>query len=382
MTFRLVSYATLGAAAVLGIILFALGNFGDRNDFHAELWPAYQALYAGHLRSFVSLSPSYIGAVVWRAPFALVAMALGAGWRVTYFATAVPCLAAIPLFGVWYASHGTPAPRRRQVMVLFAAVAVVDPVVWYAGILGHPEELVGAVLALAAVLFAAERRIIIALGLVALAVLNKPGLIEIVPVVVAARRAWYSGVLLALGVAGAGFYALLNLTTVFNGLHLPASLTDGGITAGGGFYPFQLLWGLGANSYLVVHEHALFPLVSVGLVGVWLLRCHLVLGPRTVTDLRREALWLAALLLLVRTALEPWDNTYYNIPFVLCLLCLDGPGVPVAAVAASLGVLLLVPTNRIIPLSPSAQAAVYAIVVIPVLGALLWRTLGPHRAPG
>ncbi len=376
-----VSGATLAASLVLGIILFGLSDFRDRNDFHLELWPAYQALYAGHVRSFISLSPSYIGAVVWRAPFALIAMALGAGWKVTYFVTAVPCLIAVPLFGVWFASRSSLRPARgRQVMGLFAAIAVVDPVLWYAGILGHPEELVGTVLALAAVILAADRRMIIALVFVALAVLNKPGLIEIVPVVIAARRARYSGVLLALGVIGAGLYALDNLTTLFVGLHLPASLQNGAITAGAGFYPFQLLWGFGANSYWVVHEHALFPLLSVGLVAIWLLRRRLVPEAREMTDLRREALWLAALLLLVRTAVEPWDNTYYNIPFVLCLLCLDGDGIPVMAIAASLGVLMLVPTNRILPVSASGQAALYAVVVIPVLCALLWRTLGPHTA--
>ena len=210
---------TGGPPVVLGIILFGLDDFRDHNDFHLELWPAYQALYAGHLRAFINLSPSYIGAVVWRAPFALVAMALGAGWRVTYFVTAVPCLVAVPLFGVWFASRsGLAEARSRQIMLLFAGFAVANPVLWYAGILGHPEELVGTVLALAAVVFAAEKRILVAMVLVALAVLNKPGLVEIVPVVVAARRAWYSGVLLALGVAGSGFYALYNLTSVFAGV--------------------------------------------------------------------------------------------------------------------------------------------------------------------
>ena len=373
--------ATLAATVVLATIVFGLDDFRDHNDFHLELWPAYQALYAGHLRAFVSLSPSYIGAVVWRAPFALVAMALGAGWRVTYFVTAVPCLIAVPLFGVWFSSRSGLAPaRRQQIVVLFCAFAVANPVLWYAGILGHPEELVGTVLALAAVVFAAEKHIVVAVVLVALAVLNKPGLVEIVPVVVAARRAWYSSVLLALGVVGSGFYALYNLTSVFAGLHLPASLSNGAITGGAGFYPFQLFWSFGMNSYVVIHEHALFPLLSVGLVALWLLRRNNVLRPQRTQDSRREALWLAALLLLVRTALEPWDNTYYNIPFVLCLLCLDGDGVPIMAIAASLGVLLLVPTNRILSVSPTVEATLYALVVIPVLCALLWRTLGPRRA--
>jgi hypothetical protein len=381
---QLVLGATLASAVVLALILFVGGDFGDKNDFPVELLPAYQALYAGHLKLFEQMS-------------ALAALLVGAGWRSTYFATALPCLAAVPLFGVWFAFRAAPVTatgdatagtqaatvRRRQIMGLFALVAVVDPVLWYAGVLGHPEELVGTTLALAAVLVAADGRGVLALVLVALAVLNKPGLVEVVPVVFAVRRAWYSWVLLSAGLLIAGFYALYNTTSLFSGLHLPARFSAGAITAGGGFYPFQLLWHLGPQSWLVIHEHVLLPVLCVGLAALWLLRSAQSARQGKVVDLPREALWLTALLLLMRTALEPWDNTYYNIPLIICLLCLEAGSIPLMTIAASLGVLLLVPTNHILALSLSGQATLYAVVVLPVLAAMLWRVFAmPHRQVG
>ena len=84
----------------------------------------------------------------------------------------------------------------------------------------------------------------------------------------------------------------------------------------------------------------------------------------------RQVLWLTAFVLLIRTALDPADNVYYNLPLVICLLCLEADRFPTMTIAASAGALLVVPTNRILPVGPDAQAALYAVVAIPALLAL------------
>lgn len=361
--------ATLAASAVLGLVLFVFGDFGDKNDFRTELWPAYLVLHQGHLHQFASLSPSYYGAAIWRAPFALLAMTLGAGWRVTYYVTAIPCLAVPPLFGLWLARRaGHDVTGRRRIALIFAMITVVDPVVWYAGLLGHPEELVGGVFALAAVILAADGRPFTAIVLVAFALVNKPGLIEVVPVVVAANRRWYAGGFLLVCLAAAVAYPIYNLTSLLFEYHIPI-LSNGAITAGAGFLPFNLLWRLGPDAFVVVHEHALFVPVCVVVPVLWWLR-----RMGTPRDQRsREALWLAAFMLLFRNAVDPWDTIYYNLPFIFCLLCLERRRLPWMTIAASVAMLLVVPMNRIIPASAHTQATLYAIVALPTLAALLWR---------
>ncbi len=362
------------SSAILALILFGLNDLGDKNDFISELWPSYELLHAGHVGGFLEHSPSYIGAAVWRAPFALVAMACGAGWRLTFFITAIPCYAALPLFGMWFAARVSADPVRQDRIVLaFAFVTVLDPVVWYAGLLGHPEELVGIALALAAIVLAVEGRPWLAVVLAVLAVLNKPGLAELLPVVLVVMGGRFVRPALGLCLAAAALYAVYNLTPLATDIHL-GTLAQAG-TTGGDFFPFQLLWWLGRGEWLVLHEHVLLVPVCVALAGAWWYR-RADRGSRTLIERRRDALWLAAFVLLFRTAVEPWDNVYYNLPLVICLLGLEADRFPAVTIAASLGALLLVPTNRILPVGPDAQAVLYTVVAVPVLTILAWRAYG------
>jgi hypothetical protein len=380
--------STAVSTAILAVILFGLHNFGARNDFRVELWPAYQALYAGDFHEFVSATPSYVGAAVWRAPFALVAMACGAGWRVTFLATAAPCFAVLGLFGVWFAGRqGDSRSRRRATALGVAVFTVIDPVVWYAGVQGHPEELVGGALAIAAVIVAARGRHRLAAGLLAAALLNKPGLVELVPVVLVVTRSRSTRPALALCLLGALAYAVYELYFYFD---LPISQLTAGITAGGGFFPWHLLWWLGAGAWPVMHEHVLLVPACVLLAGAWWVRHgddpSRGRARRADRDPVREALWFAAFMILFRNAFDPWNTLYYSLPLVMCLLCLEAGRPPWLTVAASVAVVLAVPVNRILPLSPTGQAALFTAVAVPALAGLAWRVASgglkrPHSGP-
>ena len=235
------------SSAILALILFGLNDFGDKNDFFSELWPSYELLHAGHVGAFLEHSPSYIGAAVWRGPPSRWwPWRAGPGWRLTFFITAIPCYRALSLFGMWFAARVSADPvRQDRIALAFAFVTVLDPVVWYAGLLGHPEELVGIALALAAVLVAVEGRALLALVLIVLAILNKPGLAEVVPVlIVAAPRPW-TRPLLVLGLV----VALLALVLPTNELlsHLPFGHEDA--TGPGYGFPPELLWWTGMGSW-------------------------------------------------------------------------------------------------------------------------------------
>lgn len=178
---------TASSAALLWLICGPLGGLGYENDFRAEAWPAYKALFAGHLIRFVALSPPYFASLAVRAPFAAAAIALGGGWKLTYLASALPCLAAPPALAVWLEGrHGGDRAANLAVWTSPLVLIAVNPLVVFSLILGHPEEMVGACLAIAAVVVAAGGGAWwLAGALVAGAVVNKPWAIVAVPVVLA-----------------------------------------------------------------------------------------------------------------------------------------------------------------------------------------------------
>jgi hypothetical protein len=378
-TLLIVLGATAAGSVVLALILFVFSGFGDHNDFPTEALPAYRALYHGHLQAFLRESPSYIGAEIWRAPFALAAMACGASRRLIYLTTAAPCFAALPLLGVWIARRHAGGPARRLAVIgLFAIVAVIDPLVWFAGALGHPEEIVAIALAIAAVLVAGDGRPVAAIVLVIVAMLNKPGLAEVIPVVLVAGRWRYTGRALVVCLAVSTLYAVYNLTALHSSI--PISHLES-VTSAGDFVPFQLLWWIGQNSWLAQNEHVLLVPVCVLLAAAWFHRRE-SRPAGSPADRERTVLWLTAFMLLFRTAFDPWDNIYYNLPLVICLLCLEARRwatdgrLPVMTAAASVAALLAVPTSRILPISGGAQAAVFTAVALPALIGLAWRAYG------
>ena len=372
----------LGGSAVLAVVLFALNSLGDVNDFRSEMWPGYEALYNGNLREFWSLHPAYAGALLWRTPFAISALASGAGWKGTYFLSAVPCYAAPALLGVWWACRQTTSPRARvHITSVFVVVSILDPVVWYAGILGHPEELVGGTLVIASVVSAAEGQLWLSVALMIGGLLNKPGLAEAAPVILAVSPGRRSFAALTLCLIGAGLFCLLDLTTLAYQVHMPFRTSQS--TVGGGFYPSQLLWWAGGGSWVVIREHVLIVPLCVIVCVAW--RGRVSSRPTSSRCSGRQALWLLAFVFLLRTSLDPWDNTYYNLPLILVFLCLDTSagrlrGMPRWTTLSTVLALVLVPTNRILPLDATLQAICFSVCAVPALTALATASLRSEPA--
>ena len=144
------------AVLVLYLFTFAIDLRGE-NDFYKEAWPAYLLLDHGHILAFLRDGPAYVGSLVLRAPFALLVGLFGAGARVTYFAAALPCVVAPALLAGWLAPdrHRKPgtadagSPRIRPLDLLMVA-----PPAFLCVISGHPEDILGAALCVAAVLLA------------------------------------------------------------------------------------------------------------------------------------------------------------------------------------------------------------------------------------
>ncbi len=366
--------ATASSLAVLAFITKA-GATSRFNDFYTEAWPAYSALAKGHVHQFFQLGPAYLGSLVLRAPFALIPTIWGGGPRAVFFAAALPCMLVLAGFCVWLSEQprrrgGTSAASRLSPLIL----CIFSPVIIIGLGDGHPEELLGGVLCVAAVVNAARGRAKLAGLLVALAVFNKSWALVAVPVVLAvlptvSRRA------IALLVAGAGAILAVVLVANSQGVH-GLSLTG---QIGNIFNAPQLLWWFGRQSWIAQRSRAGILVLAIACAVVWRLgRKRDLTGPQAVP----EALLLLALVLFVRAAFDPWNNLYYHEPFLFALIAYEATSGRLPALTTLYSVLLLivVPLKGYPPMSYDTRAVAYACVAVPTFVWMIVRVYGPAGA--
>jgi len=366
---------TIASIVLMVVLLGSLPHLGYTSDFHTEAWPSYQALAAGHVAEFFRLGPPYIGSLVLRAPFAMLALASGGSSRAVYIASSVPCLAAVPVLAIWLSRRQRDAARSRASSALLVGLFVLNPIVWFCLGCGHPEEILGACLSIAAVVLAAEGRAPATTGvLLGLAVVNQPWALAVVPVVFAViparrlRAAVLAGTIIAIG------YAPIVIA------HLTAGGAAGSLALGIGniFYSPFLGWWLGPSAWTARYAHELIIVVACLCGGAWwMLRGR---QPSSVEERRADGLALLALVLLLRCALDPWNNTYYVLPFIFTVIACEGDGrwrlailcSALFFVAARPAEMFKIPFDHTSPLN----AAVYAVVAVPTLAVLVIRVYG------
>ena len=193
--------------------------------------------------------------------------------------------------------------------------------------------------------------------------------------------------LLALGIAGA-VTAVVLAPIVLAGMAAGGSgstLVTAAATTGQIFHPWHVFWFLGDNApgligygglplrpgfraapeWLMPLTHPLIVALVVPLSLGWA-RAHRAL-PRLGGE---QLLLLLALLLLLRCVLDPWNAVYYELPFLLALLCWEAlcrPGrPPVLALGATLANWL---TFEYAPdvLSPDMQCAFFLAWSLPLV---------------
>ncbi len=379
--------AALGTAASVVVLLAAArasGGFVRLNDFYYEAWPSYRALIHGHLLDFLRLAPAYVGSLVLRAPFALIASVWG-GQRAVFFATALPCLLATVAFCLWLGAQ----PRRRGGIgwasrLMPIVLCIISPAVVVGLFEGHPEDLLSAVLCVCAVLLAINGRPGWASLLLALAVFNKAWALVAVPVVIVALPPEHRRALL--GVVAAGGVALVALVIVHaHGLSADAA----GAGIGSIWNPPQLLWVLGRHAWLVRQAHVLVVLVPIPCATLWWwIRRDRPPTAATAND----ALLLLALVLLLRAALDPWDNLFYHVPFLFALLAWEvrNGRMPLITIFYTVALSIVAPIGGVPHMSYNVRAGVYAALIIPTIGWITarlyvpteaWKRLWPSRSP-
>jgi hypothetical protein len=383
------SMAGVGCATMawLGLYGFAW------NDYDNEARPSVEALVHGHVLDFLRLAPAYGGSLVERAPFALVPGLWGGGQLAVYRMLALPCLLAAAVLGVWLITRMRSEGHSTLSRAVALGVCVANPLTLRALELGHPEELLGACLCVAAVLLAGRDRPLWAGVALGLAFANKEwALLAAGPVLLALPAKRRLPCLASAGAVAAAVLAPLVL------------VSSGGFVAGARvaaaapaviFQPWQVWWFLGHHGPLV---HGLFgtpkpgyrtgpawvstvshPLiVAAGVVltvALWLQRRRRATASVALPE--RDALLALALLLLLRCVLDTWDISYYLLPFVFALLTweISRPSRRPPVLALSSTVLMWV-SCQWLPAhgaSPDIQAAFFLAWSLPLTAALgLW----------
>jgi hypothetical protein len=372
-----------------------LGLYGFAwNDYENEAQPAFAALAHGHLSSFLRLAPVYGGSLVERAPFALIPGLWGGGELAVYRMVALPCLLAAAALGVWLLARMRAKGYGTLARAVALGLCVANPLTLNALELGHPEELLGACLCVAAVVCASRDRPLWAGLLLGLAIANKEwALLAVGPVLLAlpAKRR-----LRCLASAGAVAAAVLLPLMLSASGGFAASARATASTSSTIFQPWQIWWFFGYHgppvhglfgmplvnyrtgpAWAGMISHPLIVAVGFALAGaLWLQRGR---GARGVGE--RDALLLLALVLLLRCVLDTWNTSYYMLPCLLALLTWEVSGSnrrpPILALA---GIVLPWVALHELPAhgaGPDLQAAVFLAWTLPLTAALSLKLYAP-----
>lgn len=370
--------------AVCGSITMGWLGLGDISftDYEQEAKPALMGLRAGDWREFLALLPAYGGSLILRSPFALLPKLWDGGQLSLFRSMAAPCLAAGAALGVtlWARAHEHKLKPAAGYLAL--AVCVLNPITLRALEYGHPEELLGGVLCVAAVIAATRDRVLCAGVLLGLAVANKPwAMLAAVPVLVALSRGRPRMLLVACAVSAA-----LVAPMAVGGAAPIGEVRSAATTTGHLFQPWQVWWFAGNRSQEVAARpgYRVPPGWLSGLGHPLVMAFGLVVALAGARRLRgrppENALLLLALVLLARCLLDPWNITYYSLPFLLALAAWEVSGARRAPIAAAAATLLTWVSFEQLPdlVSSDAQASFYLAWTIPLAVAIGWRIFRPE----
>ncbi len=375
-----------------------LGLYGFAwNDYDNEARPALDALVHGHLLGFLRLAPAYGGSLIERSPFALLPGLWGGGEEAVYRMVALPCLLGSAALGVWLVARMRSQGRSTLARAVTLGLCVANPITLRALEVGHPEELLGGCLCVAAVLLAGGDRALWAGAVLGLAVANKEwALLAAGPVLLAlapGRR------LRCLASAGAVALAVLAPLALASTGGFAASTRGVATPTGAIFQPWQVWWFLGRHGALVhglfgapkpgyrigpgwtsAVSHPLILAVGLGLSAALWLRVRR--GARGARLSEHDALLALALALLLRCLLDTWDNVYYPLPFLLALLAWEVRGAATRPALLALSTTVLVwisfawlPSHA----SADAQSALFLAWSLPLAAALALRLRAAGR---
>ena len=374
-------------AAACGAVLVALGMLSPAfSDFELEAEPSLHALREGDIDGFLALAPVYGGSLIMRAPFAILPNLWGGGDLALFRSMAVPCLLAGAIFAVFLWRRGRKLGQSAVTCWIVLLLVAGNPLTLRGLEIGHPEELLGGVLCVAAALAAGARRPLLAGVLLGLALANKQwAVFAVVPLlaILPDRRPRM--------LAAAGATCLLVMLPLL--LAGGAVETTKAVAQDGGFIfqPWQIWWFLGEHGETVTGiygsypDHRNLPAWLAGherqLVVAIVLGASLMLLPRVRRRGWPDGLLLLAFALQLRCLVDTWNVSYYAVPVVIALATWEihafkrPPVLSLAVTQCAWFTLVWLPPHVL----PDVQALAYLAWSIPFTGLLAARLIWGER---
>jgi hypothetical protein len=375
----------MSAAATAAAIFLALKP-GDPADYVHDGGPSVHALALGNFHGAFAHQPA-MGwfAILLRAPF--VFFARHASTLVEYRVGNIPCVLVLAALAVWLASRA----RGRTAALLVLALALLSPMNWHALYDGHPEELLGAALCVAAVLFASSGRTPLTAGVVlGLALATKQwAVLAAGPALLVAPRGRAQLAASAVAVGGA-----LTILPALAGSHHPLSSATSvapslsSVQPACIWWPFAHVEHVGAPGWIV--DHRVIPAWLANLTHPGIVILGLLLPLAVLKQTRGRAatsetvLTLLALLFLLRCLLDPMNIGYYQVPLLVSLVALEAlhrRGLPLLSLVSNLVLWVLVAK---IPwgLEPGKVATLYLAWALPLAIYLTLKIYAPSLISG
>ncbi|MFL5840497.1 MAG: glycosyltransferase 87 family protein [Thermoleophilaceae bacterium] len=351
-------------------------------DYPVEAGPVIDSLVHGHTGEFLS-SRALMGPVslLLRAPFAALALLTGGGGADNLYENAYrfgvfPCVVAGGLLGVALARIARRRGYPPAVHYLALVLCTVNPATVKAITYGHPEEILTAALVVGAAIAGVYARPVLAATLLVLGLGTKQwAVLAVIPVVVTMPWKQIRKPLLVL--AGLGLLAVAPIViaepSTFTSVQ--RQLLD---VRGAHTFPTSIWWlferAVPGEANTVDHQTpgwvgaVAHPLILVAGVIV-----PLLLARRVREDPVRRALALLALVMLLRAALDPVNNSYYHLPFLVALVAADAlTGSMLASLLATAGLIGLIQLAG----QPRLQAVFYLVWALPFSAYLAGRAWG------
>jgi len=354
---RLTWIAAFGGLVALAVAMSF--HYGALGDYEADAAPAFEALARGHLHEFLT-SHALMGpfALLARAPFVLAASLGDASMLDGYRWGAVACLLASALLAFVVARMMRRAGQPAHACAFAAVLLVANPLVVKALAFGHPEEMLGAALCTGAMLAAMTRRAVPAGILFALALTTKQWSLVIVgpmvlAVVVYALPRWrFGAAALVTGLAVAAPFVLSGPGRYFDVQTRAGNIP---VTSWQPASPYSAWYPVSptkdvhirpVNGRDVVSVRPVPRLVAAVAKKLIVISALLLTVPLLLRRSRLSAtdpLLFLAFVLLLRCLLDPFDNPYYHLPFLMAFLAWEGltvRGAPVVSLLVSFAFLL------------------------------------------
>jgi hypothetical protein len=367
------------------------------NSVCDDAGPSIEALSRGDLsRFFAEQPPMGSFSLLLRTPPAIVAHVAGGEDLAVYQAGVFVCVLAAGLLAVFLA---TSMMRRRlpwTVWGLVAAALVVNPLTFQAAYWGHPEEVLAAVLVVAAVIAGGRGHWLIGGLMFGAALATKQwAALALVPALIAApagTRVRFAVTAVALAVAltlpmlaadPERFQAAQEMVS-------SASSYTNTVTASNLWWSFASestdtgVDGFGQLTTITQYSlpDGIGRVLHMGVIVVALV-ASLLYARRRGRGNPDDVLQLIALIFLARCVLDPLTFSYHHAPFLIALISFEAlrRRVPVMS-AFAIGALLLM-NEVIVPLGePAVINAFYLAWTLPLGAAMALSLFAPQRLAG